>query len=52
MDIKKSLEVLKDLRDTAASYQEFEVKELDAAALDFAISYIERIEQEGQVQEH
>lgn len=52
MDIKKSLEVLKDLRDTAAAYQEFEVKELDSAALDFAISYIERTAQEGQVKEH
>lgn len=52
MDIKKSLEVLKDLRDTAASYQEFEVKELDAAALDFAIRFIEKNAQEGQVQEH
>lgn len=50
MDIKKSLEVLKDLRDTAAAYQEFGVKELDAAALDFAISYIENTAQEGQVQ--
>lgn len=48
MDIKKSLEVLKDLRDTAAIYQEFEVKELDAVALDFAISYIENTAQEGK----
>lgn len=52
MDIKKSLEILKDLKDTAAAYQEFEVKKLDAAALDFAIRFIEKAAQEAQVQEH
>lgn len=51
MDRKKCIETLKELRDSSAKYEQYEVKPYDVEALDYAINFIQETAQEVPVQE-
>ena len=51
MEKNKALEILKELRDSSANYEQYEVKPYDMEALDYAIKFIEETAQEVPVQE-
>ncbi|MGG7058421.1 hypothetical protein ACQPUZ_09005 [Clostridium tertium] len=41
MNSKKCIEILKELRDSSAKYEQYEVKPYDVEALDYAIKLIQ-----------